>query len=638
MSVSIDTAAIQVPANMLRGWQETVDLLARIVEIPAALIMRVHADEIEVFVKSNSPGNPYEVGEKERLNQGLYCETVISTRAELQVTDALQDPLWCRNPDIKLGMISYCGQPLYWPNGDPFGTICILDRQSNSYSDEQRDLLSCFQNSVESGLQVLYQKAELQALNQGLEKRIEERTKDLKKLNRRLSKEIDCRISTEKILDFQLHYDAMTGVPKVGQLKKSFSKRLAEGQGAALLSICLRNLKAVRDGFGETEVDRHCINFINKLKPLLPPDVSLFNVAWGEYCLWYPESEAVVVEKSAELADRLCHYFMNVSGNTTLDLVPRIDVGIAVYPDDSEEIDILLRKSGIACHSIKADSTYAFCFYDPATQDLLNHRLSIESRLGMAISNNEFELHYQPFVCTDTHKIVGAEALLRWNNSELGWVSPERFIPVAEQTGHILEIGYFVFRTAIEQAARWREMLADEFYIAVNVSPMQFRDPELAENILNMLDLYGLPYNSLELEITEGVLLQDEYQAADVLQNLVDAGVRVSLDDFGTGYSSLSYLQRYPFDTIKIDRSFISRLEENARDQELVRAVIAMAHKLGLQVVAEGVEEPYQAHFIRQEACNIGQGYFYGRPIDSDNFWQKLLNPGFESPTQLAKR
>lgn len=208
--------------------------------------------------------------------------------------------------------------------------------------------------------------------------------------------------------------------------------------------------------------------------------------------------------------------------------------------------------------------------------------------------------------------------------STIGQCDPDRFIPIAESNGQIIEIGYFVLHQALRKAAEWCRESSHPFKIAINISPIQFREQHFVEHLKDMMTLYQLPPGALELELTEGILLEDEQYAQSALAQLRQQGISISLDDFGTGYSSLSYLQKYSFDTLKIDRSFISQLEYNEQNRELTRAIIAMAHKLNMAVIAEGIEKKFQEDFIRTEGCNYAQGYLYGKAMPADEFVQLL--------------
>jgi len=242
-----------------------------------------------------------------------------------------------------------------------------------------------------------------------------------------------------------------------------------------------------------------------------------------------------------------------------------------------------------------------------------------------ALERGEFYLFYQPQIELATGKMIGAEALLRWQNDQLGPIGPDEFIPVAEQTGLIVSIGEFVMHSAIKMASKWQALQPD-FRMAINLSPCQFRDPGLLGFVEQQLLQYPVQPNTLELEITEGVLLSGYLMTDELFQSFTAKGIEMAMDDFGTGYSSLSYLRRYPFAILKIDRSFINDMTTDPADRELVNASIAMAHGLGLKVVAEGVETEEQANSLKIMNCDYVQGYYFSKPITPDELISKLEN------------
>jgi diguanylate cyclase (GGDEF)-like protein len=630
MNDAINTHTIAIPDDVHVGWQQSVDLIASICGIPTSLVMRVHTQDIEVFVSSQSVNNPYPAGYKEALGKGVYCETVIKQHAELLIPNALMDPAWEDNPDAKIGMISYCGLPLNWPTGEAFGTICILDNKANQYTEQQRQLLQRFQKSIEASLTILYQKYKLQYANEHLEQRVQQRTYELEKLSQRLSKEIDERNSAEKTIYQQNHFDALTGLPnrKLLQEKLIMLEKLSLAPlRAAVLHVGINNMKVINDSFGYKAGDNVIHTIARQLKQHIPATSFLAHLSGDQFIILHAAQGHNIIEESAQLAHKLCQLFSFSKPIVTEEqAIPlSVSIGVALYPDDALDMDELLRKSSAARTSKQATTGNQYQFFNLDMQSQLSTRLQIESQLSNALKNNELTLHYQPFVCTQSGKVIGAEALLRWNNPILGNVPPDSFIPIAEQSGLILSLGNFVLRTAIKQTAHWCKAHQIEVYIAVNISPVQFRDDQLATHILELLEFYELPPHCLEVEITEGVLLQDEAQALEILNILAEAGVRISLDDFGTGYSSLSYLQKFPFDTVKIDRSFISSLAESSRNQDLVTAIISMARNLKLHVVAEGIETMEQSDFITHAQCEIGQGYLFGKPDLPDVFLQQIL-------------
>ncbi|ABM01301.1 diguanylate cyclase/phosphodiesterase [Shewanella amazonensis SB2B] len=623
----INTKTISVPDAMLCGWQEIVDLVADITECPSALIMRIHEDDIEVFASSRSAGNPYVPHARDALGHGLYCETVIRERQQLEVPNALKDPEWANNPDIKLGMICYCGLPIFWPDNTPFGTICILDNKERHFNDRVHALLGRFQSALEGHLQILYHKSELKVLNEELEHKVQERTQRLAELSARLLKEIEQRTAAEGHLEFHRTFDPLTHLPNRATLTERLQTllpKLKKDEHLTLIYFGLRNFKSVNDSYGYLTGDSILVSLSQRLSLKLPDNWLLARIAGSEFVL------AALHNASTEMTEQViarvlsdCSVPFTVNTNS---ITVQTNLGVAIAPVDATDSVSLLQRASAAMSIAKKEGAVV-SFFGQETQKAAHERLLLESHLLDALHQGELAVYFQPLVSVrDKKRLVGAEALLRWHSPELGNVGPDRFIPLAESNGQIIEIGNFVLHEAMKHAAHWCKRSNNPFKIAINISPLQFRERQFVEHIEDLLDLYELPPGTLELEITEGILLQDEHHARASLARLRHLGVQISLDDFGTGYSSLSYLQKYAFDTLKIDRSFISNLEFNEQNRELTRAIIAMAHKLKLNVVAEGVENAFQEAFIQAEECDFAQGYLYGKAIPAEKFAEKFTH------------
>jgi EAL domain-containing protein (putative c-di-GMP-specific phosphodiesterase class I) len=290
-------------------------------------------------------------------------------------------------------------------------------------------------------------------------------------------------------------------------------------------------------------------------------------------------------------------------------------IGIAIYPYDGETQSDLLRNADSAMYHSKERGRNTFSFFTEEMNYGVSRRLLLEEQMRGALERGEFYLCYQPKIDVDSNKIIGAEALLRWRNPALGEVLPTEFIPIAEQTGVIVPIGQFVLKQSLGWAAEWQRQQEAPFVVAVNLSPRQFRDPKLLSSIELIIEQAGIPAESLELEITEGVLMSGQGHIKDALNALSELGVSIAMDDFGTGYSSLSYLRDYPFNVLKIERNFINDIATNPADQKLVNAAIAMAHSLGMSVVAEGVESEEQLVLLAVQGCDQAQGYLFSKPI-----------------------
>ena len=307
-------------------------------------------------------------------------------------------------------------------------------------------------------------------------------------------------------------------------------------------------------------------------------------------------------------------------------------IGIAVGPSDGESPDQLMRNADLALYRAKGDGRGTFRFFEPEMDAQMQTRRTLECDMRNALAAGEFELYYQPVVDLSSNEVSGFEALIRWHHPERGMVPPNTFIPLAEEIGLIVPIGEWAIREACATAAKW----PDDLRIAVNLSPAQFRSPGLLQVIVGALAASGLAPDRLELEITETILLQNSEATLDMLYRLRELGIRVAMDDFGTGYSSLSYLQSFPFDKIKIDRSFVKDIAESTGSLNIVRAVAALAKGLGMAATAEGVETSEQLDRIRSEGCTEMQGFLFGRPMPARDIERLFLAKGERRKLEIA--
>jgi EAL domain-containing protein (putative c-di-GMP-specific phosphodiesterase class I) len=300
--------------------------------------------------------------------------------------------------------------------------------------------------------------------------------------------------------------------------------------------------------------------------------------------------------------------------------------GISIYPQDGQDVDTLLKNADTAMYRAKDHGRNNFQFFTPEMNRLVSERLAIEHSLRRAVERNELMLYYQPKMDIKTGIIVGAEALLRWQHPEWGPVFPERFIPVAEETGQIVEVGEWVLRTACNQNRLWQDAGLSPIIMSVNLSARQLRQKDFAKTVGRILFESGLEPGQLELELTESMVMHDPEVAIATLQALKSIGIRLSVDDFGTGYSSLSYLHQLPVDTLKIDRSFVHKigLSDNPDDGILARTIISLGHSLHLTVIAEGVETSAQLKFLKAHLCDEVQGHYFSRPVPAEEFARLL--------------
>jgi len=293
-------------------------------------------------------------------------------------------------------------------------------------------------------------------------------------------------------------------------------------------------------------------------------------------------------------------------------------VGIAISPDDGVEPEILIRNADSAMYGAKRHGRNGVRFFKPEMNERAHYRVKIEAALRRALANGEIYLRYQPLVCLQRQRIIGLEALARWHSRDLGEVAPDEFIRVAEEIGEIIPIGTWVLETAVHQFAAWRTAGLELTKICVNASSRQFRGPELVDSLRELMTEHALPEGSIEVEITESLLMEDNPNAKRALDAIGSIGVDLSVDDFGTGFSSLAYLRRFPVDTLKIDRSFVGDLVTNPDDAELVTTIVRLGQTLGLRVIAEGIETREQMEFLQRNECDIGQGYYLSKPLLTD--------------------
>jgi diguanylate cyclase (GGDEF)-like protein len=329
-------------------------------------------------------------------------------------------------------------------------------------------------------------------------------------------------------------------------------------------------------------------------------------------------------EEAELLASKLIHIFEQPFYFQQTEFFVSSSIGMSIYPDDGSTTDDLLAHADTAMYQVKEEGRNGFRFYNANMNQDVERNLEIDARLRQAVTANQLDIYYQPIVNLSNDKIIGAEALLRWNDEKLGAVSPEEFILIAERNGLIHKLGELALNSACKQAAQWQSI--QPLSIAVNFSCMQFRQHDLLlDQIKSALENSGLAANLLDIEITESLMFNHSAATIKLLDQLHNMGTQLSIDDFGTGYSALSYLQKFPFNKLKIDRSFLIDLETNPSSKELVNAIVAMAKALGLKVVAEGVESEWDRDYLKQQNCDFAQGFFYSHPIPADEFERLLV-------------
>ncbi len=425
----------------------------------------------------------------------------------------------------------------------------------------------------------------------------------------------------EERLHFQAYHDALTTLPNrllfLDRLQVAIAHAHRNQQHLAVLVLDLDNFKHINDSFGHTVGDSLLQQVANRLKEALGNDHTVARLGGDDFAIL---AERLSDEHGAlQTARQLIDLFALPFDLKIYEPVITISIGITYYPADGEEPEVLLKNAELAMYRAKDEGKNKYQLFTKVLDAKVIHRLSLENRLRKAVERQEFLVYYQPRVAMASDRIVGMEALIRWQNAEGDLIPPLDFIPLAEETGLIIPIGLQVLHQACRTMREWLTTHPG-LRLSVNLSPRQFRQEDLLPAIKRLLDETALPPANLELEITEGAIMHNEEQALAQLFELRELGVQLALDDFGTGYSSLHYLRRLPINTIKIDRSFIKGLPDDSDSVAITTSIIALAEAMGLTVVAEGIEEQPQLDFLRQHQCAEIQGYIFSPPVPAAQF------------------
>jgi diguanylate cyclase (GGDEF)-like protein len=415
----------------------------------------------------------------------------------------------------------------------------------------------------------------------------------------------------------QAYFDHLTSLPNrflsLDRLSQMINEAKRNRDKTAVLFLDLDDFKKVNDSLGHEAGDKLLIEAAKRLRSAVREEDTVGRLGGDEFIvLLRALSED---EQSLKVTEHLLDLFREPFRIDNRELILTVSIGIAIYPENGTSASDLLRNADTAMYRAKASGRNAYSFFTKEMNEIVRRRFEVEAQINGALERGEFEVYYQPKVEAKSSRIIGAEALLRWHNPALGSVTPDEFIPIAEHTGLIVPIGEYVLKQALTFLSEWQSSQQQSFTMAVNLSPRQFRDKGLISFIKQTLNAENIHAKQLEFEITEGVLMTGESYINDALRELNKLGIKLSMDDFGTGYSSISYLRQYAFDVLKIDRSFVSGITTNKSDCDLVKATIAMAHSLGLIVVAEGVESLEQLSLLKALECDYIQGFYFSKPI-----------------------
>jgi diguanylate cyclase (GGDEF)-like protein/PAS domain S-box-containing protein len=424
-------------------------------------------------------------------------------------------------------------------------------------------------------------------------------------------------------------YDPLTGLANrrlfKNRLDKSVKAVMRSGKSMALMFLDMDQFKRVNDTLGHDAGDILLKEVANRLNNTVRENDTVSRIGGDEFTILLTDVKStqdvrVVAEKILKVMAKP----IRVKGQ---DIITSVSIGITLTPDDSTDINTLMKNADLAMYAAKEQGRNNFQFFSEEMNHSILEHLALEKEIKEAIQRNQFTLLFQPKVSLFDYRTTGVETLIRWEHPDKGLITPDNFIPVAEETGQIIDIGNWVLEQACRQISSLirENVLSSEAKVAVNLSAKQFADPLLAQRIRNVLEITRIPPRCLELEITESTLMEDVESAIKIMQEIKSTGVSIAIDDFGTGYSSLSYIKRFPIDVLKVDRSFVMDIPEDKNDMAITAAVIAMAHKLSLNVVAEGVETQEQLKYLRQNNCDEGQGYLFSRPLSLGQLHQFLV-------------
>ena len=448
------------------------------------------------------------------------------------------------------------------------------------------------------------------------------------------------RITYEQQLEYHATHDVLTGLANRNLLNDRIEQAiLLARQNERLVGVLLLDLdrfKLINDGFGHIPADNLLKAVAMRLTSCVRDTDTVARLGGDEF---------VVVLSSVDDADGVASVAAKILRQLTLplgvegkDVFVTASIGIALYPRDGEHGEALLRNADVAMYRVKEHGRNNYRFYTPEMTHMALDRLDMESNLRRALERDEITVFYQPIVSLKTGTIVGAEALARWNHPRIGMIQPIEFIPLAEETGLIIPLGERILHQVCHQLAAWQRNGLPSIQVAINISARQFRQDNLTDLLRRKLAETGLEGNTLEFELTESMVMHDVENAIVMLRELKQLGVALALDDFGTGYSSLAYLKRFPIDALKIDRSFVRDIDTESDDAAIAHAVIAMAHSLGLRVIAEGVENAAQLNLLREYGCDDFQGFLFSRPVPAEEFALLLQNGRLLPPPAGGKQ
>jgi diguanylate cyclase (GGDEF)-like protein/PAS domain S-box-containing protein len=427
---------------------------------------------------------------------------------------------------------------------------------------------------------------------------------------------------SEELIKHLAHYDALTGLPNRSLFNDLLNKELAKarrrGSLLSIMFIDLDRFKYVNETIGHSTGDLLLRDVASRLKSIMREGDIVGRLGGDEFVVLIPDLSDV--QDASVIAEKIIRRLSPQYVLNGTEMYVTASIGVSIFPTTGQDKETLIKNAETAMYYAKEQGRNGYQFYNPSIDANTLKKLSLESRLRKAIERNELSLHYQPQIDLGTGRILGAEALLRWQSGDGGLIGPKQFISLAEETGLIIPIGEWALYNACKQNKFWQEAGNPLIRVSVNVSMNQFKQKSFIKKVINVLDQTGLDPNYLELEFTENIIMQNTDFTSSVLKNLKSLGILFAIDDFGTGYSSLNYLKLLPLDRLKIDQSFVRDLIADPNDKAICKAIITMAHSLNLKVIAEGVEEAAQLEYLRLFECDEAQGFLFSKPLPAEDF------------------
>lgn len=461
-----------------------------------------------------------------------------------------------------------------------------------------------------------------------LEEKVAQRTKELSNINDTLVDEINERRRIESNLKHIAHHDALTNLPNRllldARLNHAIERAKRSELQVAIIFIDLDHFKTINDSLGHDVGDQLLISISNRLLHCVREDDTVARLGGDEFI--------IIIEQVQDIGnlDSLLKKIMKVTSQTVSinnhELSTSASIGVSIFPDDGKNAEQLMRNADAAMYHVKENGRHKYHFYTRDLTAAAYDRVILETDLKRAIVNEQIIVYYQPQVLLETKKIIGVEALVRWNHPDLGILPPKQFLHIAEKAGLMNDIGEMVLTTACEQMVKWKQQGLPIETIAVNIAGDQIHHSDLVETVKSILLKTKCQTEWLELEITEDFIIKKTKKAISTLQKLRDLGLSLAIDDFGTGYSSLSYLKKLPINKLKIDRSFVSDISHDKEDATLVQAIIAMGKSLSLRLIAEGVEHHSHETFLSEHGCEYAQGYLYSKPVPAEEIVEMLID------------